>query len=145
MTRQDFILRTDLKKRLETRSFVVPLILIVVLALTYLPCLTAAQDLIARRVSGTFAEVIAVLPVAGPLLGFLALVVPMARSIDRRCGVSCRHCGRSLDGPRGIVIASGRCPRCGERVLCDDDQRPHHTRNDSHHRRRLTSRAAVRG
>ncbi|MHC5113045.1 MAG: hypothetical protein ACYTGP_01295 [Planctomycetota bacterium] len=123
MTRQEFITRAKRKTRIDALSFGSPLILIMLLTLTYVPCIDRAEALIAAHVSDVLAPPIAMLPVFLPVAGFLALVVPMFKSVERTHGVPCPHCDRQLDAPvyRGVVVATGNCPLCGERVLSEPD------------------------
>jgi DNA-directed RNA polymerase subunit RPC12/RpoP len=63
-------------------------------------------------------------------MGVVIVIVLLAATRGLRRQLACPHCGVSLFGEHrtGIVVATGNCPACGERVLesgpasADDDE-----------------------
>ena len=47
---------------------------------------------------------------------FMYFIFASAKSRAQKFGVDCKHCSRILN-PHTVVIATGNCPNCGERVL----------------------------
>lgn len=50
---------------------------------------------------------------------FLVNLYSMERYFKKVPGLTCTHCDASLARSQAIVLATGSCPSCGERVLDD--------------------------
>jgi hypothetical protein len=96
---------------------VTPLLIALACMVAYAPFKQRFEGFLSSRFHAFPADVLSILPLALPLVTALLLLVPMARRIDRRFGISCVHCGKQLANHKPIVIASRNCPYCGKPVI----------------------------
>lgn len=98
-----------------------PLIIAGIVLVAYAAVQYSFRTYLATRYDEVAVEVIAAIPMVCPVaLGFFAMI-PLMRRVERRYGVACPHCAKSLVVHPSVVIASRNCPFCGKRVLEEDD------------------------
>lgn len=63
-------------------------------------------------------EILPVLPMAVLVIVGILSIFPFANRMERKYGYHCPHCNTQIAAPQraGIVIASGNCPSCGNRI-----------------------------
>ena len=100
-------------------AFASPMLIADICLFIYMPFQQHFESFLSTRFNYIAAGVLATAPKAGPvILGCIAMFL-LIRRVERKYGLACEHCGKSLAGYKSIVIASRNCPHCGQRVLED--------------------------
>ncbi len=120
MTKQKFISRIERWRKHQTRTLVVFFTSIAFaygvwfLAMSHFDTSEPSTPLRIGWASVPFA--LAVTMVVGHRL--------VLRHTFKRHGMSCLACGKPLGGIEAVVIATGNCGNCGERILEDEQENP---------------------
>jgi DNA-directed RNA polymerase subunit RPC12/RpoP len=116
MTKQELITRQQVWKRkagLESAGWVV-----IVFAL--LAGFVQLKNHVEARFHASWVDPVFAISFFVILGGNLLFVVWFGKRQFKRYGVACPHCGGPLAGRSGeVVVATGNCGRCGERILDD--------------------------
>lgn len=117
MRKGQFIVAAD---RYNKRGFVVLLIWFSITfgcVAAYTPFQHRLEAYLGSRFTGPTSDILAVMPFVLPVTIGFGLLIPLGRQIERKLGVACPHCGKTLSNFRAIVVASKNCPHCGMKVL----------------------------
>jgi DNA-directed RNA polymerase subunit RPC12/RpoP len=119
MRKDQFIEAADRYNKRGLVALLIPLSLAIGWVLAYLPFQHRFEAYVGTRFAGTISDILLVVPIALPVTVAFGLLISLSRQIDRKLGVACPHCGKTLASFRAIVIASKNCPHCGMKVLDD--------------------------
>jgi hypothetical protein len=117
VNREQFIVAEKFHQKRAPILFSVPLLLIVVATAAYAPYMTKLQDHFDTKFAWAVSAVLAIAPIAVPTFASLLIVIAIFRRIERKLGLACPHCHKSVIGFGSIVIATRNCPFCGLQVL----------------------------
>jgi len=114
MTKQEFIERQQAWKRHSGRR----LAIWTVLWFGLMAGVIWIQTLVSARTRANWVEPFFVLLLLAVLIGNLPVLIWYSRRQQRRFGVVCPQCGKPLaTSGASIVVATGNCAYCGEKIL----------------------------
>jgi hypothetical protein len=119
MRKDEFIKAVSSYTRRATAAFLIPMLLAFACIIAYMPFQHRFEACLGSKFTGQMSDILAMAPMALPLLLALVVFIPLSRRIDLAMGVPCPHCGKPLAQFKAIVIASKNCPYCGRKVLED--------------------------
>ncbi len=119
MRKDQFIEAADRHNKRELLAFLIWFSITFGCVAVYIPFQHRFEASLGSRFAGPWSDILAVMPFAVPATIGFCLLIPLGRQIERKLGVGCPHCGKTLSNFRAIVIASKNCPHCGMKVLDD--------------------------
>jgi hypothetical protein len=98
-------------------AFFGPLSAALFLVFAYMPFAHIVAVATAKSFGEPVGEIASIVPAAVIMILLFGIMIPLSRRIERRYGIPCPHCGKSLAASKSIVVASKNCPNCGRRVI----------------------------
>jgi DNA-directed RNA polymerase subunit RPC12/RpoP len=121
MRKDEFIVAATSYQKTAAWIGLIPILLVIVITAWYAPSYYHPfEDYLNTKFSGAISAILALMPVALPVVGALCFVIAASRRLERKLGVNCPHCGKNVAHFKMIVIASKNCPFCGLKVLDDN-------------------------
>ena len=91
-------------------ALIVLMLVVIASVSAYEPFHHRVETYLDSRFAGPTSDILAIIPMALPVISAFCLIMPFSRRIERKLGLACPHCGKALAPYKGIVIASKNCP-----------------------------------